>query len=161
MGSLSQSVPLPTRSGGSGREAAGMYTVAKGPTAILQKTRRGLNKNLENSVEGTKTGEREVISVRRAECKETKEPLRIVFQPVKMRNNQRRRVQQEHLSPEHRELVSFVTEGWVRVKREMDQGSGKVAVYQDTTNPSLEQFEPFDLDAWWGKKLYQNLTSGI
>merc|ERR1712126_388181 len=131
---------------GSGREAAGMYTVAKGPTAILQKTRRGLNKNLENSVEGTKTGEREVISVKRAESKETQEPLRIVFQPVKMRNNQRRRVQQEHLSPE---------------QREMDQGSGKVSVYQDTTNPSLEQFEPFDLDAWWGKKLYQNLTSGI
>merc|ERR1711974_158872 len=52
-------------------------------------------------------------------------------------------------------------EGWVRVKREMEQGDGAVAVYQDTTNPTLDHFQPFDLDAWWGRKLYQDLTSGL
>jgi len=32
---------------------------------------------------------------------------------------------------------------------------------QDTTNPTLDHFQPFDLDAWWGRKLYQDLTSGL
>lgn len=153
-----------------------MYTVAKGPTVILQKTRRaGLAKSLDsNTPSDTGSREREQREQRvgaasqdrdrqdSGEYRNNREQTsRIIFQPVKMRNNQRRRVQAESLSPEHRELVTFVTEGWVRVKREMDQGEGKVAVYQDSSNPRLEQFEPFDLDAWWGRKLYQNLTSGI
>ena len=61
--------------------------------------------------------------------------------------------------------------------------------HQDTTNPTLDHFQPFDLDAWyfysfitfthknlyrpnsslclillmfrWGRKLYQDLTSGL
>merc|ERR1711915_798460 len=111
-----------------------MYTVAKGPTALLQKTRRGLSRGLESPSEGP---------------------------PVKMRNNQRRRVQHEHLTEDHQELITFVTESWVRVKREMEQGDGAVAIYQDTTNPTLDHFQPFDLDAWWGRKLYQDLTSGL
>jgi len=127
----------------------GMYTVAKGPTALLQKTRRGLARGLESAPEG------------QPEKREQGGQEAIIFHPVKMRNNQRRRVQHEHLTEDHQELITFVTEGWVRVKREMEQGDGAVAVYQDTTNPTLDHFQPFDLDAWWGRKLYQDLTSGL
>jgi len=113
-----------------------MYTVAKGPTALLQKTRRGLSRGLESPSEGP------------PEKKEQSGKEAIIFHPVKMRNNQRRRVQHEHLTEDHQELITFVTESWVRVKREMEQGDGAVAIYQDTTNPTLDHFQPFDLDAW-------------
>merc|ERR1712004_522294 len=90
----------------------------------------GLSRGLESPIEGP------------PEKKEQTGKEAIIFHPVKMRNNQRRRVQ-------------------VRVKREMEQGDGAVAIYQDTTNPTRDHFQPFDLDAWWGRKLYQDLTSGL
>jgi len=129
---------------------AAMYTVAKGPAGILQKTRRGLARSRGESL-GEVGG--------RQEQGELDQEANIVFQPLRMRNQQRRRA--EPLTPEHRELVTFVTEHWGRVKREVDQGTEGVAVYRDTTNPRLAAFQPFDLDAWWGKKLYQDLTSGV
>merc|ERR1712004_78591 len=55
--------------------------VAKGPTALLQKTRRGLSRGLESSSEGP------------PEKKEQTGKEAIIFHPVKMRNTQRRRVQ--------------------------------------------------------------------
>ena len=36
-----------------------------------------------------------------------------------------------------------------------------VKYYQEKSNPKLADFSPFDLDAWWGKRLYQNLTNGL
>eukprot|EP00092_Neocalanus_flemingeri_P023780 GFUD01025800.1.p1 GENE.GFUD01025800.1~~GFUD01025800.1.p1 ORF type:complete len:137 (+),score=42.73 GFUD01025800.1:154-564(+) len=136
-----------------------MYTVAKGPTVIVQKTRRGLNKNLEN-LDAPRVPERESVASTPELPLEDGDSPKIVFKPVKMRNN-RRNLQQEKCSPEHKEIVTFVTDGWVRVKHEMDKDPGKVRYYQENTNPRLSGFEPFDLDAWWGKKLYHNLTNGV
>jgi len=134
-----------------------MYRVRAGNTKEsklknLKKSSRplsGLSRGLESPSEGP------------PEKKEQTGKEAIIFHPVKMRNNQRRRVQHEHLTEDHQELITFVTESWVRVKREMEQGDGAVAIYQDTTNPTLDHFQPFDLDAWWGRKLYQDLTSGL
>ena len=40
-------------------------------------------------------------------------------------------------------------------------GSAKVKYYQEINNPGLSAFQPFDLDAWWGKKLYLSLTKDV
>jgi hypothetical protein len=40
-------------------------------------------------------------------------------------------------------------------------GSAKVKYYQESNNPGLSAFQPFDLDAWWGKKLYLSLTEDV
>merc|ERR1712215_279320 len=138
---------------------AGMYTVAKGPTVIVQKTRRGLNKNLEN-LDTPRVPERDPATNSPTTSVEERDSPKIVFKPVKMRNN-RKKFQQENISPEHKEIVTFVCEGWIRVKQEMDQDPGKVKYYKEKTNPRLTGFEPFDLDAWWGKKLYHSLTNGV
>eukprot|EP00091_Calanus_sinicus_P016131 TRINITY_DN3536_c0_g1_i7.p1 TRINITY_DN3536_c0_g1~~TRINITY_DN3536_c0_g1_i7.p1 ORF type:complete len:153 (-),score=62.53 TRINITY_DN3536_c0_g1_i7:315-737(-) len=130
--------------------AGSMYTVARGPTVIVQKTRRGLNKTLDTLNPPKETAPHTL--------QEEREPPEIVFQPVKMRNNNRKALQAENVSPEHREIVTFVTTGWMLVKQEMEQGSGKVKYYQEPHNPQLSGFQPFDLDAWWGRKLYLSLT---
>ena len=39
--------------------------------------------------------------------------------------------------------------------------NSSVKYYQEKSNPALANFSPFDLDAWWGKRLYQNLTNGL
>merc|ERR1712168_763493 len=108
---------------GSLRGAVRMYTVAKGPQAILHKTRRGINKPLEGLDCTNKPSNREENDIARE--KEDKEISRIVFrQPVKMRNKRR-----------EQEIVSFVTQDWVRVKREMEQGDGSVHYYEEISNP--------------------------
>jgi len=65
------------------------------------------------------------------------------------------------LSPEYLEIVNFVNNGWSCVKLELEQDNSSVKYYQEKSNPALANFSPFDLDAWWGKRLYQNLTNGL
>ena len=36
-----------------------------------------------------------------------------------------------------------------------DLDDTKVKYYQEKSNPKLADFSPFDLDAWWGRRLYQ------
>ena len=37
----------------------------------------------------------------------------------------------------------------------------KVKYYQEKSNPALANFCPFDVEAWWGRRLYQNITNGL
>jgi len=133
---------------------------------IVQKTRRGLNKSIESQQKSGEKSSRAFSSPpasppsSEATPPSETESTKIVFQPVRMRNN-RRQYKQEVITPEHREIVTFVTSGWLSVKQEIDQGSAKVKYYQEAENPRLSEFEPFDLDAWWGKKLYLSLTKDV
>lgn len=71
------------------------------------------------------------------------------------------------ISPQHEELIRFFNESWSRVCKEMEMGrqnghdprGGGIAYYQENSeHPALQDFKPFDLEAWWGKRIYQNLT---
>ncbi|XP_066960937.1 MAPK regulated corepressor interacting protein 2-like [Macrobrachium rosenbergii] len=73
----------------------------------------------------------------------------------------------ETISPQHEELIKFFNESWGRVVKEVemsrqsghDSRGGGIAYYQEKhVHPALQDFKPFDLDAWWGKRLYQKLT---
>ena len=84
---------------------------------------------------------------------------------------------QENLSPEYLEIVNYINKGRRCVKVELEEGerrvwrllmtsvylsdNSSVKYYQEKSNPALANFSPFDLDAWWGKRLYQNLTNGL
>lgn len=124
----------------------------------MQKSRNraGLNKNLESPE--TSRGQVEQLTV-----PEIQEITKIVFQPMKMKHPRLLSEEEEGeaLSPEHREIVTFLHSGWSSVKREMERDDTKVKYYQEKSNPKLADFSPFDLDAWWGRRLYQNLTNGL
>jgi len=133
-----------------------MYSVARRPSQLVQKSRSraGLSKNLESP----ETPRCQIVP-------EVQESTKIVFQPMKMKNprlaSEREEAGCEALSPEHRELVTWVHRGWSSVKTEMEREDTKVKYYQEKSNPQLADFSPFDLDAWWGRRLYQNLTNGL
>merc|ERR1712131_9958 len=88
---------------------------------------------------------------------------RITFRPLKMKNCRQSPSdeQTQKVSSEYLEIVSFINHGWSDVKQEMEKGNVSVAYYEETSNPQLASFSPFDLDAWWGRRLYQNLTNGL
>eukprot|EP00094_Tigriopus_californicus_P011673 TCALIF_11278-PA protein Name:"Similar to FAM195A Protein FAM195A (Bos taurus)" AED:0.39 eAED:0.39 QI:0/0.8/0.66/1/0.8/0.66/6/238/174 len=77
---------------------------------------------------------------------------------------------QEQLSPQHEEMVKFVNDRWSIVEKEISQSSAQAnpspslaQYYQEVElSPALRNFEPFDLENWWGKRLYHHLikTSG-
>ncbi|KAK7791390.1 hypothetical protein R5R35_008857 [Gryllus longicercus] len=131
-----------------------MYTVSKGPSKIVAKTRRGIShsQNLE----------------RMENLRETKRPLDVETTQVVKSSNQR--VQQETISPQHAELINFIYESWDKVYKEFEQepsennhNSQQCIVYHNDGEPSpvLQDFKPFDLESWWGKRLFNNITKSI
>jgi len=79
------------------------------------------------------------------------------------------RTQQETSLTQHDELIVYIRESWNSVSRELENYSqngsdtskkGPCVLYyvEQEPNPQLKDFEPFDLEAWWGKRVVQNIT---
>ncbi|XP_044734865.1 MAPK regulated corepressor interacting protein 2-like [Chrysoperla carnea] len=71
------------------------------------------------------------------------------------------------INTQHDDLIKYIFESWDKVSKEFHHGarSGSnshvtVAYYQEREpNPMLKDFQPFDLEAWWGKKIVQNISA--
>ncbi|XP_043274222.1 MAPK regulated corepressor interacting protein 2-like isoform X2 [Venturia canescens] len=75
-------------------------------------------------------------------------------------------------SSQHFDIIKYICESWNNVSRELDmchnQGHGdssnyrngaSVTYYQEREpNPQLKDFEPFNLEAWWGQRVVQSIT---
>ncbi|KAK2706155.1 MAPK regulated corepressor interacting protein 2-like isoform X1 [Artemia franciscana] len=84
-----------------------------------------------------------------------------VFRPVNLRPT-RKSKQADKISPEHEELVKFVSEGWKQLEEkksgvtDSSKSTATVRHYR-STNINISDFEPFDLEAWWGRRLLENI----
>lgn len=56
---------------------------------------------------------------------------------------------------QHDDLIKYIYDSWVKV--EMDQRTNSVKYYQEDSPNHLKDFQPFDLEAYWGRKLHQNI----
>jgi len=193
-----------------------MYTVAKAPSRIVQKSRQGLsqqkiehadfdeliiptdpqnvklvfnkdilyNNHNNNNIKNFKNGHNSNGYSNTMSSKSAKNSSALDQSSPESNRHQlmtpsgyRRynaRNSQEKLSPEEEDLVNYISSKWARTKREIEEADSKmttvaqaaaqtprqkVVYYKETEPlPILRNFEPFDLEAWWGKRLYQNLT---
>ncbi|XP_011703666.1 PREDICTED: protein FAM195A isoform X2 [Wasmannia auropunctata] len=128
-----------------------MYTVSKGPSKIVAKTRRGISQNLERL---------ETLRdlTRKADIEDDDEITCHVPKPVFHVNgkskfiSQRHQMQQVIITPQHEELVKFIYEC----------PNDSIVYYDDgEKNDSLQGFKPFDLESWWGSRLYHNLLKSL
>ncbi|XP_066250332.1 uncharacterized protein [Euwallacea similis] len=55
---------------------------------------------------------------------------------------------------QHDELIRYIYDSWSKV--ELDRGSNNVVYYQELENHQLKDFRPFDLEAFWGRRMHQN-----
>lgn len=143
-----------------------MYTVSKGPSKIVAKTRRGLTQNLDrlDSLRDLKRNQEdngEILSLPKP-----------VFQPINGKKSHSFRVQQEAITPQQEELIRFIHDSWTSVCKEGEEensgeksnqsGTSKVVYYKcSEPNLDLKDFKPFDLESWWGKRLFNTITKSI
>ncbi|KAI5637132.1 FAM195 family domain-containing protein [Phthorimaea operculella] len=149
-----------------------MYTVSKGPSKIVAKTRRGLSQNLErldsrkdHTAKSSESDNDETICM----------PKPIFHSNGKKTIHQR--IQQHVITPQHEEMIRFISETWTQTaygdsepstptNGSIASGSSSPAppsslYYQEDSPARLRDFKPFDLETWWGKRLFQNITSSL
>ncbi|KAK3877240.1 hypothetical protein Pcinc_018039 [Petrolisthes cinctipes] len=128
------------------------------------RSRRDANQKLENLDQ--------IRELTRDADQPTMSSPRPVFQPVggggkSGRSTNGRPPPQDVITPQHDELIRFFHESWGRVCKELEmgkqnghdgRGSGITYYEEKSEHPALHDFKPFDLEAYWGKRLYQNLT---
>nr|CAD7398668.1 unnamed protein product [Timema poppensis] len=100
-----------------------MYTVSKGPSKIVAKTRRGIphTQNIEK-LEIL----RDQLAKKSADIEEKLDNgimngPKPVFHTVNGKRSSSQRTQQEPISPQHAELINFIYESWEQVCKEYEQ----------------------------------------
>ncbi|KAI1301752.1 hypothetical protein HDE_02649 [Halotydeus destructor] len=140
-----------------------MYSLSKGNTNnLLVKTRRGLSQNLDNldtqQPSRKPSGQQEEVT--------SPKP---VFNLSKKSHQQKS--PHESITPQQEEMVKYINDTWTCVKQEYEMASvkgidpnmsqckvPKVCYYTNKSSSSMPNFEPFDLETFWGQRLFQNLT---
>ncbi|XP_074096306.1 MAPK regulated corepressor interacting protein 2 isoform X1 [Cotesia typhae] len=75
-------------------------------------------------------------------------------------------------SAQHFGLIEYIYESWNSVSKELDschnqshgdaqsyRNGASVSYYQEREpNPQLKDFQPFNLEAWWGQRVVQSIT---
>ncbi|KAL0108762.1 hypothetical protein PUN28_014119 [Cardiocondyla obscurior] len=126
-----------------------MYTVSKGPSKIVAKTRRGISQNLERL---------ETLRdlTRKTDIEDDHEIICHVPKPVFHVNGKSKFISQRHqmqevITPQHEELIKFIYEC----------SKDSIVYYNDGESNNLHDFKPFDLESWWGKRLFNNITKSL
>lgn len=74
---------------------------------------------------------------------------------------------QNESTSQHLDLIKYICDSWNSVSRELDtcntsscrNGAATVTYYQEREpNPQLKDFQPFNMEIWWGKRVMQNIT---
>ncbi|XP_076272702.1 uncharacterized protein LOC143204119 isoform X2 [Rhynchophorus ferrugineus] len=61
---------------------------------------------------------------------------------------------QQPINTQHEDLIKYISESWSKV--ETDRSSSTAIYYQDQENHHLQDFRPFDLEAFWNRRFHQN-----
>lgn len=143
-----------------------MYTVNKGPSKLVAKTRGGLSQNFEK-IETI----REISRKCSENCdNEINVPRPVFQQPRKSyhhhHHNKEQKFDSEISSPQHQELVEYIRDSWNTISssnqttntyEQSDDTNNLVAekrvIYHDAPpSPILKDFGAFDLESWWGRR---------
>jgi len=166
-----------------------MYNVSSGPSKIAAKTRRHHKQQLEVLQDNSRTRSKDKHSpagsppgATAAAATAPHSPFpptdvdaaamsapRPVFNSQssvgRRSSNSFSRQNSEPLTPQHEEMVRFISTEWQRVQQEFDshdssRSKKKLLYYKDTPSsqcPHLQNFEPVDLESWWGERLLQGM----
>ncbi|KAH8296495.1 hypothetical protein KR054_007084 [Drosophila jambulina] len=172
-----------------------MYTINKGPSKIVAKSRRGLAQNFEK-FESIKESGRKNGSFDLNSPEEHNNIPRPVFQQsfASKRIAPTKLIEDEVITPQHEEIIRYINDSWnmlvaqnpydasssakpaekvVADANNNDSAASPVdsimantqltaaTVWVEPPSPALQDFKPFDLESWWGRRLFQNITKSL
>ncbi|KAF2904911.1 hypothetical protein ILUMI_01267 [Ignelater luminosus] len=145
-----------------------MYNI-KGPSKIVAKTtRRGISQNIESFRDTSKN-----MKSLDANDNEIVNGPKPVFHNNSKRSPLSHPRQQESITPQHEEIIKYIHESWLSISSDVDEGrtqtntnrnrrgNSSVIYYEDEPCQHLQDFKPFDLESWWGKRLYTLITNSV
>ncbi|EDW85409.1 uncharacterized protein Dwil_GK10523 [Drosophila willistoni] len=175
-----------------------MYTINKGPSKIVAKTRRGLAQNFEK-FESIKESSKKNACFDLNSPEEHNNIPRPVFQQsfASKRITPTKLIEDEVITPQHEEIIRYINDSWnilvaqnpydLSSSSSTDKPSEKLmadannnnasnpvdsiiantpvatsaAVWVEPPSPALNDFKPFDLETWWGRRLFHNITKSL
>jgi len=98
-----------------------------------------------------------------------------VFQNrYKRRNSKHCYSENQVVTPQQEEIIKYINDSWNCVSTEgdsksyvsssepeSDNNSTLAVYYQDEPATALKNFKPFDLESWWGKRLFTYITNSV
>ncbi|XP_037052539.1 MAPK regulated corepressor interacting protein 2 [Bradysia coprophila] len=150
-----------------------MYTINKCPSKLVAKSRGGISQNFEK-IETI----REISRKCSENCdNEINVPRPVFQQPRKAyhHHTKEQKLDSETSSPQHQELVEYIRDSWniisasnqpTNTYEQSDDAiqsvPAKRIVYHDAPpSPVLKDFGAFDLESWWGRRLFNNITKSL
>ncbi|XP_023164394.1 uncharacterized protein LOC111595069 [Drosophila hydei] len=180
-----------------------MYTVNKGPSKIVAKTRRGLPQNFEK-FESIKESGKKHGSISQSFDLNSPEKNKNIPRPVFQQSFASKRIaptkliEDEVITPQHEEIIRYINDSWNILVAQNPYDSSTVkhdgkadannnsastlatpspvdsiiantpvaasaapAVWVEPPSPALNDFKPFDLESWWGRRLFHNITKSL
>ncbi|XP_001353155.2 uncharacterized protein [Drosophila pseudoobscura] len=174
-----------------------MYTINKGPSKIVAKTRRGLAQNFEK-FESIKESSRKngSFDLNSPPEEHNNIPRPFFQQSASKRITPTKLIEDEVITPQHEEIIRYINDSWNMLvapnpydsstsakpceKPVADANnnnatnpveciiankpfptSASAAVWVEPPSPALQDFKPFDLESWWGRRLFQNITKSL
>ncbi|KAG5885204.1 hypothetical protein JTB14_012228 [Gonioctena quinquepunctata] len=140
-----------------------MYNIKTPRKIVAKTTRRGITQNIDNF----RDYKNKTIENDESDMKNVPKPtFHKKTSPVVQRS--------KHLSPQHEEIIHFINDSWNSVCAELDQENTDsdetnssphreqtICYYEDEPCIALQEFKPFDLESWWGKRLYAYVTNSV
>lgn len=154
-----------------------MYTVNKGSSKLVAKTRGGLSTF--KSIDVISSSHDTIGAADRLN------PQRPVFHNTRKNhhhhhNHHSSTREPEEIplaSPQHEELVKFIQDSWTELaipneeqspasestnghQESIKSSAKRIVIYSETPSEALKDFGAFDLESWWGRRLFNNITNG-
>lgn len=55
------------------------------------------------------------------------------------------------------EIIRFIFSSWSKVSQEVDKNTGTSMYYHEREHTNLRDFEPFNLEEYWGRRVVQSM----
>ncbi|XP_017872721.1 PREDICTED: uncharacterized protein LOC108620327 [Drosophila arizonae] len=132
-----------------------MYTVNKGPSKIVAKTRRGLPQNFEKFESIKESGKKHgSISNNFDLNSPEKNKKSYDSSTVKLDGKADANNNSASTLATPSPVDSIIANTPV-------SASAAPAVWVEPPSPALNDFKPFDLESWWGRRLFHNITKSL
>lgn len=173
-----------------------MYTVSKGPSKLVAKTRRGIPQNYEKYELLRDLGRKpsdecdiaSELSVPRLVFQASKKSAAAQYIKTQQQQQKQGKSEQEIVSPQHEELIKYINDSWNMVvaanpydvpgspdstgsncslssnsstTSASSTSSTSTVYYNEPPSPVLVDFQPFDLETWWGKRIFNSITKSL